>query len=568
MKKSISLIVIIACIMSFSFIPAEAAAKYNGNGIRNNGVYEGITIDIYSTPYTSIAGNALAAYQDAGCTWFVSGRVKELTGKSCAINGPNYWYTTQGPENGFISTQTLPNHKAVICTEGSAVHVSILEHVYSDGSIIVSDGGCHLAPNNDYCNIGKYSSISNYMSTMGLTKLIGYVDLGVGFNGGSSNPDVDPVNPSNPTDPTDPTDPSNPTDPSDQYLHPYIIDRPDEVSSAFKMGRGLVHTGVSFIANEQSQVSDYRLLEIPEDGYLFYEAIKQGATDPVGITLYYNTNRILEACVFSDDDRYNESKIEKGTYYADLNWRNEGIEGRNQYFYLFYLPYSKGLQVAQKLSSDKTYVTLSLNSPDQMWASYQYVKGDNKKFYSGNSISGNELKITENGTYTIMAEWTRDTLWGWYPVYQTIEVTGIQKDSSGGNENPNSGSQSNQNSNSNQTNQPAKTDTTKPQTVVQKANTLKVTAKKPAALKAKTLKKKNLTIKKAKAFSIKGAQGTVTFKKVSGNKKITINKKTGVITVKKGLKKGTYPLKVKVTAAGNAGYKTGSKTVIVKIRVK
>ena len=104
-------------------------------------------------------------------------------------------------------------------------------------------------------------------------------------------------------------------------------------------------------------------------------------------------------------------------------------------------------------------------------------------------------------------------------------------------------------------------------TVTRKANTLKVKAKKPS-LKYKKLKKKKLTIKKAKAFTIKKAEGKVTFKKLKGNKKIKINKKSGVITVKKGLKKGSYPLKVKVTAAGNADYKAGSKTVTVKIKVK
>ena len=102
---------------------------------------------------------------------------------------------------------------------------------------------------------------------------------------------------------------------------------------------------------------------------------------------------------------------------------------------------------------------------------------------------------------------------------------------------------------------------------IQIANPLKVTVKK-LTLKYKTLKKKKLILKKAKAFTIKNAQGKVTFKKISGNKKITINKKTGRITVKKGLKKGTYRLKVKVIAAGNSKYKAGSKTITLKIKVK
>ena len=36
----------------------------------------------------------------------------------------------------------------------------------------------------------------------------------------------------------------------------------------------------------------------------------------------------------------------------------------------------------------------------------------------------------------------------------------------------------------------------------------------------------------------------------------------------KGTKKGTYKIRVKVMAKGNAKYKSGSKTIVVKIRVK
>ena len=101
-------------------------------------------------------------------------------------------------------------------------------------------------------------------------------------------------------------------------------------------------------------------------------------------------------------------------------------------------------------------------------------------------------------------------------------------------------------------------------TVVKRANTMTVKAK---TITAKA--KKNTTFKKAKAFTIKKAKGTVTFKRVSGDKKITINKKTGKITVKKGLKKGkTYKFKVKVTAKGNTTYKAKSKTVTVKVKIK
>jgi len=52
------------------------------------------------------------------------------------------------------------------------------------------------------------------------------------------------------------------------------------------------------------------------------------------------------------------------------------------------------------------------------------------------------------------------------------------------------------------------------------------------------------------------------------NKKISINKKTGKVRIKKGLKKGTYKVTVKVRAAGNANYKSKTKEVTFKIIVK
>lgn len=99
-----------------------------------------------------------------------------------------------------------------------------------------------------------------------------------------------------------------------------------------------------------------------------------------------------------------------------------------------------------------------------------------------------------------------------------------------------------------------------------KANTLTVKAKKPT-VKFTKLKKKNQTIALKNVMTVSKAQGKVTFKKASGNKKITVAK-NGKITVKKGLKKGTYKIKVKVTAAGTAEYKTATKTVTIAIKVK
>ena len=96
-------------------------------------------------------------------------------------------------------------------------------------------------------------------------------------------------------------------------------------------------------------------------------------------------------------------------------------------------------------------------------------------------------------------------------------------------------------------------------------------SKQPMTVKVDTvtLKKKNKkqTIKKSKVFSITNAQGAVSFEKKSGSKKLSINKK-GKITVAKGTKKGTYSMKVVVTAAGNSYYQSGSKTVKVKVKIQ
>lgn len=99
-----------------------------------------------------------------------------------------------------------------------------------------------------------------------------------------------------------------------------------------------------------------------------------------------------------------------------------------------------------------------------------------------------------------------------------------------------------------------------------KANTLVVKAKKPT-VKYSKVKKKTQIITVKKAFAVSKAKGKVTFKKTSGNRKISINS-AGKITIKKGLKKGKYKVKVKVTAAGNKIYKALTKSVKLTITVK
>ena len=86
--------------------------------------------------------------------------------------------------------------------------------------------------------------------------------------------------------------------------------------------------------------------------------------------------------------------------------------------------------------------------------------------------------------------------------------------------------------------------------------------------KLATVKKRAVTV--ARPMSVSKARGKVTYAKVAkGSAKcLTVNKSTGKVAVKRGTKKGTYKIKIKVTAAGNANYKAGSKTVVCKVTVK
>jgi hypothetical protein len=87
------------------------------------------------------------------------------------------------------------------------------------------------------------------------------------------------------------------------------------------------------------------------------------------------------------------------------------------------------------------------------------------------------------------------------------------------------------------------------------------------AVKASKVAAKKRNINTAKTFRIENAHGVISYKKISGSNKLSIGA-GGRITIKKGMKKGTYKMKVKVTAAGNENHEEGSKVVTVRVRVK
>ena len=92
---------------------------------------------------------------------------------------------------------------------------------------------------------------------------------------------------------------------------------------------------------------------------------------------------------------------------------------------------------------------------------------------------------------------------------------------------------------------------------------------KTATVKAKKVKKKAQKIAASKLYTFtESGTGAHLFAKVSGSKKITVAS-NGVITVKKGTKKGTYTIKVKVLATGDKTHgDSGWKTIAVKVKVK
>ncbi len=99
-------------------------------------------------------------------------------------------------------------------------------------------------------------------------------------------------------------------------------------------------------------------------------------------------------------------------------------------------------------------------------------------------------------------------------------------------------------------------------------NTMTVSGK-TATVKASKVRKKAQKISASKLYSFSNpGVGTHLFAKSSGNKKITVSG-NGVITVKKGLKKGTYTVKVMVMATGDqTTANTSWQIVTVKVKVK
>ncbi len=103
-----------------------------------------------------------------------------------------------------------------------------------------------------------------------------------------------------------------------------------------------------------------------------------------------------------------------------------------------------------------------------------------------------------------------------------------------------------------------------PQTIAAKNATKKYKA---ARNTKKLAKNRTINLKKVAKVS---AKTTVRYKKINkaGGKKIVVNARTGKVILKKGLARGTYKVKVKLTAAASVSYKAAkAKTVTLKVKV-
>lgn len=242
-------------------------------------------------------------------------------------------------------------------------------------------------------------------------------------------------------------------------------------------------------------------------------------------------------------------------------------------------------------SSDKADAVLRVDTKGKMWLTYKMVSGDLGEplwvlgyngYYPGNNTSGKlsmdgvtfsteKMTIPTIGSSSVVTEVTvpldemRQTYLNNLYLYVDVmkkldgEVSGIIFDK--GKFNINS-------------------------TLTLYWDTLKKISNDTGDTEKPAVKQKNPTIrtkvssktftvsllkKKSQSFTLGASvnsKGKLSYKKTSGSSGISVNSKTGKITVKKGMKKGNYKIKVQIKAAAKGNYKAGTKTVTVTVKVK
>ena len=106
---------------------------------------------------------------------------------------------------------------------------------------------------------------------------------------------------------------------------------------------------------------------------------------------------------------------------------------------------------------------------------------------------------------------------------------------------------------------------TVPFTIKRAKQKLSIT-KRTKTVKRSKVRRRKQTVKKA--LSVKKTSGKLVYKKAGGSGRLTVNARTGAVTVKKGTRRGSYKIKIRVTAGKTANYLSAVKTVTVSVRVK
>lgn len=109
---------------------------------------------------------------------------------------------------------------------------------------------------------------------------------------------------------------------------------------------------------------------------------------------------------------------------------------------------------------------------------------------------------------------------------------------------------------------PTETPTLEP---TKKANTLTIAiSQQPITISAEEIKNDYLL---ENAFVVLDAKGTVSYSKIDGDENITVDSVSGAIQIKKTIKSGIYPVKIKIFASGNESYKAASDNVTISIKI-
>lgn len=106
--------------------------------------------------------------------------------------------------------------------------------------------------------------------------------------------------------------------------------------------------------------------------------------------------------------------------------------------------------------------------------------------------------------------------------------------------------------------------------IVKAANPMRVKVKKSVLAPRYAQVRKGDVYLNRNNITVRLAEGSVTYYNVSAKtagKKIKVDKYSGNITIPKGLKKGTYKVRVKIKAEGNYYYKAVAKTVVYTVKV-